>query len=81
LAVEQLELAARLRYERYAEIDVPVAVQDSRLLLEGRATLVLGRSPARLSLLVQRRVRKGTMGAARAERSEMSVGLELGARY
>lgn len=80
-AVEQFEVAGKLRYERYAEIDVPVAVDDSRLLLEGRTSLALGQSPARLSLVVQRRSRKGSMGAAHAARAETSVALELGARY
>jgi hypothetical protein len=81
LMLESFELAGKLRFERYAEVDVPVAVRDSRLFLEGRTTLKLGRSPARLSLVVQQRVRKGSMDTAKAERRETSVGLELGARY
>lgn len=81
VAFDQIELASKLRYERYTEIDVPVSVDDSRLMLEGRTSLALGRSPARLSLVVQRRVRKGSMGAAYAARSETSFAVELGARY
>jgi hypothetical protein len=81
LTLAGFELSAKLRYERFAEVDVPVAVQDSRVMMEGRATLALGHSPARLSLVVQRRVRKGSMGAAHVERSETSMGLELGANY
>lgn len=80
-AVAQFEVAGKLRYERYSEIDVPVSVDDSRLMLEGRTSLALGQSPARLSLVVQRRSRKGTMGAAQAARAETSVALELGAKY
>ncbi|HET8938149.1 MAG TPA: DUF3943 domain-containing protein [Polyangiales bacterium] len=80
-AVEQFEVAGKVRYERYREIDVPVSVDDSRLLLEGRTSLALGDSPARLSLIVQRRSRKGTMGAAQAARAETSVAIELGAMY
>lgn len=78
---EQFELAGRLRYERYAGIDLPVAVDDSRLLLEGRLTLAPNDSPARLGLVVQRRVRRGAVAGVEAARSELSVGVELGARY
>jgi hypothetical protein len=78
---EQVELAGRLRYERYEGIDLPVAVDDSRLMLEGRVTLALSDSPARLGVVVQRRVRKGAVASVEAARSELSVGLELGATY
>lgn len=78
---EQLELAGRVRYERYTGIDLPVDTDDSRLLLEGRVTLALGDSPARLGVVVQRRARKGAIAAVEAARSELSLGLELGARY
>ena len=81
VAIHDVELAGKLRYESYTELDLPVSVRDSRLLLEGRAMLALGGSPLRLGLVVQRRVRSGAIGATRAERSELSVGLELGARY
>ena len=80
-AVELFEVAGKLRYERYSEIDEPVRVDDSRLLLEGRTSLALGDSAARLSLVVQRRSRKGSMGAAQAARAETSVALEVGAKY
>lgn len=79
--VEQFELAGKLRYERYAGIDLPVEVDDSRMMLEGRLTLALGHSPARLGVVVQRRLRKGAVAAVHAARSELSVGIELGARY
>lgn len=81
LTVAQFELAGRVRYERYTGLDLPIDVDDSRLMLEGRMTLTLADSPARLGLVVQRRHRSGVMAAVQVQRSELSVGLELGARY
>lgn len=81
LDLEVLEVAGKLRYESYTQIDEAIAIDDQRLLLEGRLTLALGRSPGRLSLVLQRRSRTGHMGDAHAARTETSLGLELGARY
>jgi hypothetical protein len=81
LELDLFELAGKVRYESYTQLDQPVPVDDIRTLLEGRASLALGRSAARLSLLVQQRTRSGHMGEASASRRELSVGLELGARY
>jgi hypothetical protein len=81
LETSAFELRGSLRYERYEGIDLPVRTRDDRLLLEGRASVALGQSPARMGVLLQHRTRKGTMGDARAARADTTLGVELGARY
>jgi hypothetical protein len=76
-----LEAIAKLRYERFSELGVPVAIEDQRMLVEARIAIALGATPLRVSLLAQRRTRSGFMGGARAERAETTLGVELGATY
>lgn len=81
LSHELFEIAGKLRYDHYTEIDVPIPIDDTRILLEGRVTLALGHSPGRIGVVLQHRSRSGHMGEAKAAREELSLGLELGARY
>jgi hypothetical protein len=76
-----LELTGSVRYGGYEGIDMPVAIRDEMLALKARASVALGHSPARVSLLLVRRARRGSVGPAQAARADTMAGLELGARY
>lgn len=81
LDVSEFELAGRLRYEHYSELQLPVRVDDERLLVEVNASVGLGASAARIGLTGQYRARRGEMAATHAARSEASFALDMGARY
>jgi hypothetical protein len=75
------EAAAKFRYEAYSQVGIPIVTNDRRSMLEARVSVALGHSPVRVGVVGQRRTRAGDMGDAHAARSEMSLGLDLGARY
>ena len=81
VAMGLVEASAKLGFESYSALGTPIDISDRRSLLEARAGCGLGSTALRLSLVGQRRTRAGRMGTARAGRTEMSLGIELGARY
>lgn len=80
LGTGPVETSAKLRYEAYSALDVPLAIEDRRMLIEARVSVEIG-SPGRLGLALRHRTRAGEMGLARAHRNETSLALDLGARY
>ena len=80
-ALEAIEVSGSVRYGRYEGLDVPLNIDDQALALQARTSVALGDSPARLHLMLQRKLRTGSMGAVKTARADTTVGLELGAHY
>ncbi len=75
------EAQARLRFEAYAAVYAPVGTYDERTTLEERLSYALAGTPARVAVFAEQRARSGQMGHANAYRSELSLGVEIGARF
>jgi hypothetical protein len=75
------EIEAKLRFEGYSALEEPVALADQRASVEGRVSCEIPYTAARVAAFIERRSRWGYMGPSQAARNELSLGVEIGARY